>query len=81
MDAPKIFKALVVLGVPGVALGVFYLLLRGFGFQFETIRATWAAIIAIIFLLVVGGVTLYALNRFAPTSSGQVLDPKSEPPT
>ena len=79
MDTAKIFKALVVLGVPGVALGVFYLLLRGFGFQFETIDATWAAIIAIIFLIVVGGVTLFALHRFAPTASEQVSGPQQIP--
>ncbi len=70
----KILRVLVTLGVPGVALGIFYLLLRGFGFQFATINPTWAAIIAIIFLVIVGGVTLFALHRFAPTA------PKEDPP-
>ena len=54
----KFIRVLVALGVPGVALGIFYLLLRGFGFQFETISPTWAAIIAIIFLVIVGGSNL-----------------------
>lgn len=54
------------LGVPGVALGVFYLLLKGFGFKFATIGATWAAVIAIIFLISVSAITLYALHRWAP---------------
>ncbi|MCA9968066.1 MAG: hypothetical protein KC423_27660 [Anaerolineales bacterium] len=72
----NIIKTLVVLGIPGVALGVFYLLLRGFGFQFETIDPTWAAVIAIIFLLIVGIITLFALSRWAPvrTSNAQVSD-------
>jgi hypothetical protein len=56
----------VALGVPGVALGMFYLLLRTFNFQFSSIDPTWAAIIAIFFLLIVGGITLYALHKWAP---------------
>ncbi|MCK4831021.1 hypothetical protein KA005_85715 [bacterium] len=64
----KIIKTLVVLGVPGVALGVFYLLLRQFNFQFDIISPSWAAIIAILFLLTVAAITLYAIHRWAPES-------------
>ena len=66
----RILRTLVTLGVPGVALGVFYLLLRGFGFKFSVITPTWAAIIAVIFLLIVGGITFYALHRWAPQHGG-----------
>jgi hypothetical protein len=45
----RIIRTLVSLGVPGVALGMFYLLLRPFNFQFSPIERTWAAIIAILF--------------------------------
>jgi len=62
----KLLKSLVVLGVPGVALGIFYLLLKRLNFNFDTISSTWAASIAILFLLVVGWVTTYAIHRFAP---------------
>jgi hypothetical protein len=62
----SIIETLVVLGVPGVALGVFYLLLRSFGFKFSTISSTWAAIIAIVFLLVAGGITFYGLQQWSP---------------
>ena len=62
----KLIRPLIVLGVPGVALGFFYLLLRTFDFDFETIGPTWSAIVAIVFLLVVGGVTLRALRLWAP---------------
>jgi hypothetical protein len=62
----RILKSLIVLGVPGVALGVFYLLLRSFNFRFGEIERTWAAIIAIIFLVIVGAITIFALLRFTP---------------
>jgi hypothetical protein len=58
-----------VLGVPGVALGVFYLLLSRFDFAFGEIDPTWAAIIAIIFLVIVGGTVTFALHRFAPAAT------------
>ncbi len=53
----SIIRALVVLGVPGVALGIFYLLLRSFNFQFAKVGPEWTAIVAILFLFVVGGIT------------------------
>ena len=63
----RLLRGLTVLGVPGVAIGVFYLLLRNFNFHFDSIPPIWAATIAILFLVVVGVVTLYALNRWAPS--------------
>lgn len=62
----KIIKSLVVLGVPGVTLGVFYLLLKKFNFEFEKVSQFHSALIAIIFILVVGGITLFALYRWSP---------------
>ena len=50
----------------GVALGIFYLLLRRFNFEFATIGSTAAEIIAVLFLLIVGTVTFYAIHRWAP---------------
>jgi hypothetical protein len=74
----RFIKALVALGVPGVALGIFYLLLKAFNFQFSQIGAEATALIAILFLLVVGFVTVRALDLWAPTrqnSSEQVGNP------
>lgn len=65
----RIIRILVALGVPGVALGIFYLLLRGFGFDFSRISPGWSAIVAIMFLLLVASVTTYALHLWRPTSS------------
>ena len=81
----RILKVLTVLGVPGVAIGVFYLLLRIFSFEFSAIDPTWSALIAIVFLLVVGGVTAFALHRWSPTTSGDKralpkIDRKSQEP-
>lgn len=69
LDKPmeaKIFKSLIMLGVPGVSIGAFFLLLRSFNFTFETIPAVLSGTIALVFLLVVGAVTLFALDRYAP---------------
>jgi hypothetical protein len=65
----RILKPLIVLGVPGVALGVLYLLLRSFNFRFSEIPPTWAALIAVIFLVIVGATTIFALHRFAPAAT------------
>jgi len=65
----KFIRILVTLGVPGVALGIFFLLLRTFNFQFSQVNATWTAAIAIIFLLLVGAITLFALHRWSPRIS------------
>lgn len=62
----RILRGLVTLGVPGVALGIFYLLLRSFGFSFSAIGSEASAFIAILFLLIVGGITFYALHKWAP---------------
>lgn len=74
----RLLRSLVVLGVPGVALGVFYLLLRAFNFQFAQIEPISAAIIAILFLVVVGGVTLFALHLWRPTRPSGVDPPNSK---
>ena len=54
--------------MPGVALGVFYLLLRNFSFQFSQVDKTWTVIVVLLFLGVVTVVTLFALHRWAPAS-------------
>jgi hypothetical protein len=64
----QLLRGLTVLGVPGVALGVFYLLLRSFNFDFAQISGGWSALIAVLFLLITGGVTLYGLHRWAPNT-------------
>lgn len=62
----KFIKPLIALGVPGVALGIFFLLLNKFNFQFSQVSAPWTVAIVLLFLLIVGSVTLFALHRWSP---------------
>ncbi|MGA2937093.1 MAG: hypothetical protein ABSF52_08350 [Syntrophobacteraceae bacterium] len=68
----KFIRVLATLGIPGVALGIFYLLLRAFNFQFSQVDAAWTAAIVIIFLLIVGGITIFALHKWAPIRPQQL---------
>ena len=75
----KFIRSLVALGVPGVALGIFYLLLRTFNFQFSQISPLWTAAIAVLFLLIVGVITFYALHRWSPDRAYHISDTSSTP--
>ena len=46
----RILRVVAALGIPGIALGVFYLLLRQFGFEFSLIAPGASAAIAVFFL-------------------------------
>lgn len=70
MSSP-VLQWIITLGVPGLALYVFYLLLRQFGFVFRDIEPLWSAIIAIVFLLVVGFIVYHAIEKFAPPANGK----------
>lgn len=67
MPEIELWKVFVSLGVPGVALGVFYLLLRGMNFQFQEIPARWAGVVVVIFIIVTASVVLYTLTLWAPS--------------
>jgi uncharacterized protein (DUF608 family) len=49
----KLFKILVSLGVPGVGLGVFFLLFNRFEWSFEQIPSEWAGPIVVVFMILV----------------------------
>jgi|TARA_Y100001001_G_scaffold134190_1_gene134674 hypothetical protein len=57
------------LGVPGVSLGVFYLLFKSFGFSFPQVPEGWVGPIVVLFMLIVGGITFYALRLWRPSVS------------
>ena len=63
----KFIRPLIALGIPGVALGIFYLLLKKFDFQFSQVDSTWTVVIVLVFLFMISGITFYALHRWAPT--------------
>jgi len=62
---PRIIRSLIVLGVPGVALGIFYLLLEGFHFEFAALSKEQSFVVVILFISSVVGVILFALHRYA----------------
>lgn len=69
------------LGVPGVALGVFYFLMRRIRWTVRPIPTKWAAPSFILFLLLVTSVTVYALAVWSPSqklNSEVSIDPTSE---
>lgn len=70
----KLIRAVVVLGVPGVALVVFYLLLHQFGFTFSTIGPVASALLAALFLVLAGFVTIFALQGWRVQHEGPQLD-------
>ncbi len=69
---PRIVKVVAAsLGVPGFALLVFYLLMHGLGFTFAQISATWAGVIALVFVGMIGAVTIFALRLWSPRNVAQ----------
>lgn len=64
----KFIRTLISLGIPGVALGIFYLLLKRFDFQFSQVNSNWTVVIVLIFLVIVASITFYALHKWHPNS-------------
>lgn len=75
----KFIRPLITLGIPGVALGVFYLLFKNFNFQFSPIDATWTVVVVLFFLFIIGGITFYALHRWAPPQNKEPTQEKEKP--
>jgi len=65
----KFIRVLVILGVPCAALGVSYLLFRQFNFQFQVINSLWSAVIVILFLMIVFGITFYSIQRWSTANT------------
>jgi hypothetical protein len=62
----KLFRIFALFGVPGLALGVFFFVAREFKFRFAEIEPIYSALIAVLFLIIVGGITWYALYAWRP---------------
>jgi hypothetical protein len=62
----RILRILVSLGVPGVALGIFYLLFRTFKWEFAQVPEGWVGPIVVLFMLLTAGVVFYALTLWRP---------------
>lgn len=66
MDGVDLWKVFASLGVPGVALGIFYMLYKKLDFGIPKVRQVWVGPILILFLLLTAGVVFYALTLWAP---------------
>lgn len=64
----EIFKILVSLGVPGVALGILYLLFRKFSFIFPSVPKVWVGPIIVLFMLLISGIVFYSLSLWSPVT-------------
>ena len=64
----KLFKVFASLGVPGLALGVFYMLFRVFDWQFPIVPTIWVGPIIILFMLLTSGIVFYTLSLWRPTN-------------
>ena len=74
----RFWKIVVTLGVPGLALGVFFGLYNKLGFTFAPVQAEWTGPIAIVFLVLVAIVVIVALMKYRPTTPAP--SDSSEPP-
>jgi hypothetical protein len=54
------------LGVPGLALGVFYMLFRRFHWKFPEVSQAWVGPILVLFMGISGGLIYSALEMWAP---------------
>ena len=61
-----LWKVFVSLGVPGLALGVFYMLVRRFEWKFPAVPRKWVAPIIALFLVLTFGLVFTALVLWAP---------------
>jgi hypothetical protein len=68
MSELEIWKIFVSLGVPGLALGVFYMLFRTFSFKFPKVPRNWVGPIIVLFMLLTSGVIFYALTLWSPSA-------------
>ncbi|NKC17655.1 hypothetical protein CWC29_002155 [Pseudoalteromonas sp. S4498] len=64
-----IWKVFASLGVPGLALGVFYMLFKSFHWKFPSVPRVWVGPLILLFMLIVGSITLYALTLWAPVNA------------
>ena len=67
MPEIDLFRIFVRLGVPGLAIGIFYMLFKRFKWELPKVPKAWVGPIIVIFMLIVATITLYALTIFAPT--------------
>lgn len=69
MNEIELWKMFASLGVPGVALGVFYFLFLKFDFKLPQVPVKWVGPVIVLFMLLSSSLTFYALTLWAPNSN------------
>jgi hypothetical protein len=69
MPEIDLWKVFVSLGIPGLALGIFYMLFRQFRFNFPEIPRSWIGPIVVLFMLLSTAVVFYSLSLWGPYSN------------
>jgi len=72
----KILRTLVSLGVPGVALGIFYLLFRTFNWSFPQVPESWVGPSVVLFMVLTFAIVFYALTLWRPTHHQSLVQAK-----
>jgi hypothetical protein len=67
MQEMQILKVVVALGVPGLAIGVFFLLLHRFKWKLPAVPRNWVGPILVLFILSIVGVVALALFLWSPS--------------
>jgi hypothetical protein len=65
----QLWKAFISLGVPGLALGVFFMLFRTFNWRFPNVPRRWVGPIVVVFMLLSCGLIGYSLSLWSPKAS------------
>lgn len=66
MPEIELWKVFSSLGIPGLALGVLYLLYKAFDWKLPQVPKIWVGPLMLVFLLIVGGIVFFALHKFGP---------------
>ena len=65
LDSGEIWPIFTSLGVPGLALGILYMLFRRFQWNFPRVPRNYVGPIIILYMLLISGIILFALYLFA----------------
>jgi hypothetical protein len=79
MAETEVWKIFAGLGVPGLALGVLYMLFRAFDWKLPEVHKAWVGPLLLVFMLIVGGIVVFALHLWSPTTNNPNSSPSSQP--
>lgn len=76
MPEVSLWQIFASLGVPGLALGVMYMLYKKFNWKFEAVPSSWVGPIVVLFLVLIFAIVLTALvlwgpNRYSQNNAGK----------